>query len=109
MSAGLDASTVTPGITAPDASWTTPTMLARSWAEAARATIRETQATPTAKAIRRMSCPPAGDKETVTALILGLRSRDVNNFRNPLWNLDIPADCGQYERLREVCFQCEKR
>jgi hypothetical protein len=26
-----------------------------------------------------------------------------------LGNLDIPANRGQYWRLREVCFQCEKR
>ena len=37
MSAGLDASTVTPGMTAPDTSCTSPTMLARSWARAGTA------------------------------------------------------------------------
>ena len=51
----------------------------------------------------------SADKEGITALIVGLRSADVNNFRNPLRNLDIRVDYGQYERLREVCFQCEKR
>jgi hypothetical protein len=56
-----------------------------------------------------VSCSPAWDKEAVTALIVGRRLPDVNNFRNSLRNLDIRADCGQYERLREVCFQCEKR
>jgi hypothetical protein len=33
----------------------------------------------------------------------------INMGRNPLGNLDIPAKRGQYWRLREVCFQCEKR
>src|SRR5262249_33489595 len=57
MSAGLDASTVTPGSTAPDESWTTPTMLARSCARpgaGTRDSTAETIAT-TPRNTRRMS------------------------------------------------------
>ena len=60
INAGLDASTVTPGITAPDTSCTTPTMLARCCAKVrAGSRDRATQLRPRTKANRRMSCPPA--------------------------------------------------
>jgi hypothetical protein len=37
-----------------------------------------------------------------------LRMTLVNNFCKPLRNLDITVECGQYWRLREDSFQCEK-
>src|SRR5712691_8178151 len=77
MSAGLAASTVTPGMTAPVESWTTPTILARSWAFAGPgATIPAATTHPIARRItsRRMSASP----DVVRCEIVGRREPDVN-------------------------------
>src|SRR5262249_9467422 len=100
MSAGLDASTVTPGSTAPDESWTTPTMLARSCA-AARVERSNTSAetiTTMPRNTRRMSPPFAVSRVSGPDPRLPRDTRPRADECQPQ-NVDFPVHYGEDDRL----------